>query len=367
MLVLVGALALFAVNLSVLTLVYGVFAPVAFAVAAAQAGALLLSVDRPREATGWAVSAGFATALLTVGDAPLPWPVPAVGVVTQVVLVVVIGGLRRVGAPVGRGAHTMLDEQATKQAFKTLWAAHEGGYTVDGIPEEVRPRTRAEGYAVQAHFAGETAAVAGWKIAATSQAGQDHLQVDGPLAGRVLSERLLEPGQPVPLDGNFMNLAELEYAFRMVTDLPPRDTAYSEQEVLDAAGELLLSWEIPSTRFDAVETVGEAQLIADNACGFHLVVQPAADQDWKGVDLAAETPSATHSSGLVHDGAGHRVLGGPVPALTWLVNELSGHGITLEAGQLVTTGTCAVPMPIAPGDSVTGDYGRFGSLTVTFC
>lgn len=260
----------------------------------------------------------------------------------------------------------MLDEQATKQAFETLWAAHEGGFTVPGIPEEVRPRTRAEGYAVQAEFAGQTSGVVGWKIAATSQAGQDHLQVDGPLAGRVLAERFLEPGQPVPLEGNFMNLAELEFAFRMTADFAPRDTAYSQEDVLDGTGELLLSWEIPSTRFDEVATVGEAQLIADNACGFHLVVQPAADQNWKGVDLAAETPTARHSSGLVHDGAGHRVLGGPLPALTWLVNELSGQGITLEAGQLVTTGTCAVPVPIAPGDSVTGDYGKFGSLTVTF-
>lgn len=261
----------------------------------------------------------------------------------------------------------MLDERATQQAFETLWAAHEGGFTVPGIPEEVRPRTRAEGYAVQRHFADRTSAVVGWKIAATSQAGQDHLQVAGPLAGRVLAERFLEPGRPVPLDGNFMNLAELEFAFRMSADFAPRDTAYSEADVLDGTGDLLLSWEIPSTRFDAVEAVGEAQLIADNACGFHLVVAPAADQDWKGVDLAAETPTATHNSGLVHDGAGHRVLGGPVPALTWLVNELSGQGITLEAGQLVTTGTCAMPVPIAPGDTVTGDYGRFGVLAVDFC
>lgn len=260
----------------------------------------------------------------------------------------------------------MLDEQATRQAFEVLWGAHEGGYTVADIPEEVRPRTRGEGYAVQAHFADRSSAVVGWKIAATSQAGQDHLQVDGPLAGRVLAERFLEPGQPVPLEGNFMHLAELEFAFRMTADFAPREAAYTEQDVLDGTGELLLSWEVPSTRFDAVETVGEAQLIADNACGFHLVVQPAAEQDWKGVDLAAETPTATHSSGLVHDGAGHRVLGGPVPALTWLVNELSGQGITLESGQLVTTGTCAVPVPVRPGDTVTGDYGRFGALAVTF-
>jgi 2-keto-4-pentenoate hydratase len=258
------------------------------------------------------------------------------------------------------------DDTRTRRAFRTLWEAHESGYTIAAIPEEVRPRTRAEGYAVQAHFAEHTAAVVGWKIAATSEVGQRHINVSGPLAGRVLAERLVEPGEPIPLEGNFMHLAELEFAFRMATDFAPRDTAYSQQEVVEGTGDLLLSWEIPSTRYDVVQDAGEAQLVADNACGFHLSVVPAADQGWKDADLAAHRVRATNSSGLVLDGAGHRVLGDPRTALTWLVNELSGLHITVEAGQVVTTGICTDPMPVAPGDTVTGDFGRFGTHSVTF-
>lgn len=57
-----------------------------------------------------------------------------------------------------------------------------------------------------------------------------------------------------------------------------------------------------------------------------------------------------------------RVLGDPLRALTWLVNELSGLGIGIESGQFVSTGTCAVPLDVRPGEAVTADYGALGAI-----
>ena len=59
------------------------------------------------------------------------------------------------------------------------------------LPERCRPRDRSQGYAVQAELirlSGER--VVGWKIAATSVAGRNHLNVDGPLAGPLLANRV---------------------------------------------------------------------------------------------------------------------------------------------------------------------------------
>jgi 2-keto-4-pentenoate hydratase len=61
-------------------------------------------------------------------------------------------------------------------------------------------------------------------------------------------------------------------------------------------------------------------------------------------------------------GKGGNVLGDPRLALAWLVNELSGIGVTLRAGEVVTTGTCIVPLPIAPGDRVRADFGVLGGV-----
>jgi len=66
------------------------------------------------------------------------------------------------------------------------------------------------------------------------------------------------------------------------------------------------------------------------------------------------------------DGIGSNCLGDPRIALAWLANELSGIGVTLAAGQTVTTGTCVIPLEIEPGDVVTGDLGEIGVVTARF-
>ena len=51
-------------------------------------------------------------------------------------------------------------------------------------------------------------------------------------------------------------------------------------------------------------------------------------------------------------------------ALTWLANELVGYGKFLQAGDLVKTGTCAVPIEVA--DAVSSDSGISGSVATQF-
>jgi hypothetical protein len=78
-------------------------------------------------------------------------------------------------------------------AADLLWDCWQNGRRLQSIPEEVRPQTRDEGYAVQATLERRSAApLFGWKIAATSIAGQKHINVTGPLAGRLLHERVTD-------------------------------------------------------------------------------------------------------------------------------------------------------------------------------
>ena len=60
------------------------------------------------------------------------------------------------------------------------------------------------------------------------------------------------------------------------------------------------------------------------------------------------------------------LLGDPRIALTWLANELSELGIELKAGQVVTTGTCLTPLPVGPGDEVSGDFDIVGNVAFRF-
>ena len=71
----------------------------------------------------------------------------------------------------------------------------------------------------------------------------------------------------------------------------------------------------------------------------------------------------SNSNNVHHQGVGSNVLGDPRIALTWLVNELSKNNITLDKGMIVSTGTCAKPIPIKIGDTIKADYGKLGSIS----
>ena len=259
-----------------------------------------------------------------------------------------------------------LDQTALQAASDFLAAHWREGRHADTLPPGLCPRSRAEGYAIQALIEQQGLGQRrGWKIAATSAAGQAHINVDGPLAGRLLASRVAAEGVPLPLGANRMRVAEVEFAFRMGRSLPPRPEPYAADAVVAAVAALHLGIEVPDSRFTDFTAVGAAQLIADNACADRFVLGPAVAAPWRKADLAAHAVLGVNGK-VAHEGCGGNALGDPRIALAWLVNELGRHGITLGEGEIVTTGTCVVPVPVAPGDVVTGDYGAFGSLQVRF-
>jgi 2-keto-4-pentenoate hydratase len=258
-------------------------------------------------------------------------------------------------------------EAQQQAASDTLWNLWQKGGRIAALSGESRPLTREDGYAIQARLEQRTASpLFGWKIAATSKAGQAHIAVDGPLAGRLLAERVFENGSRLRFGSNHMRVAEAEFAFRLAVDLPPRAARYAVDEVLASVATLHPAIEIPDSRYVDFTAVGAAQLIADNACAHEFVLGPAAPDLWRSIDLRAHKVVGCVAGRSEHEGLGANVLGDPREALAWLVNELSQLNIRLRAGQVVTTGTCLVPLPIAPGDEVSCDFGELGAVHVSF-
>lgn len=239
------------------------------------------------------------------------------------------------------------------------------GRQIGALPEGIRPQTREDGYAIQAGWEDfSNAPPIGWKIAATNTAAQNHLGVDAPLAGRIFREMIVEPGGVCPFANNSMKVAELEFAFVMGSTLPPKHEAYLLEEVYDAVAGLHLAIEIPDSRYRASNQVGAAQLIADNACANKFVFGPQVRTEWRKTSLARQRVCGLINRAPRGEGWGANVLGDPLLALLWLVNELSNQGMSLREGQIVSTGTCVDPMPITSGDYIEGDFGSFGSVDV---
>jgi len=256
----------------------------------------------------------------------------------------------------------MLDQDQIATASRVLSQHWRDGIKLDALDARLRPQSRAEGYAVQAALSGKSF---GWKIAATSEAGQKHINVAGPMAGRILSDTVIADGGTASMKGNAMRVGEPEFCFRMGRDLAPRPAPYNVDDVLAAVDTLHPAIEIPDSRFADFASAGEAQLIADNACAHLFVLGAPTTADWRAMDLVEERPEIT-LRGQRYVGHGKNVLGDPRVALAWLANELRGLGIPLRAGEVVTTGTCHPPLPIEAGDHFAVDFGVLGKVSVRF-
>jgi 2-keto-4-pentenoate hydratase len=261
----------------------------------------------------------------------------------------------------------MMNVDAIDQAARTLLDAWRAGTVLDALPPAVRPTDEGDGFAIQRaieRLSGSRRV--GWKIAATSPAGQQHIGVPGPLPGTLLASQVQTGAGTFPLGRNRMRVAEAEFAFRIGRDLPARTQPWSRDEVLAAVASLHPAIEVPDSRYAQFVTAGGAQLIADNACADTFVLGPATDADWRTLDLATHTVEVRYADGRRVPGIGSNVLGDPRDALTWVANRLAALGPGLSAGEVVTTGTCIVPCAIAPGDAIVADFGVLGRVEARF-
>jgi 2-keto-4-pentenoate hydratase len=259
-----------------------------------------------------------------------------------------------------------MDSADIDHAADLLWRHWRDDGHIETLPQSCRPTTIEDGYAIQARVAERNPQpVAGWKIAATSAAGQAHIGVDGPLSGRLYADRILFGPASVPFADNRMAVAEAEFAFELGTDLPARASDYGHDEVLAAVRCLRTAIELPDSRFVDFVAAGAPQLVADNACARWFVAGAVVDDHWRSLDLASCHVTLSINGRVATSGSGADVLGDPRDALTWLVNDHRRRGRDLKTGDLVTTGVCGRPSPIAPGDRVLARFDGFGEVEVT--
>lgn len=258
-----------------------------------------------------------------------------------------------------------MQAEAVEQAAEFIWSAWAGKRLVEALPEACRPQTLDDGYAIQAALGAHAGTTVGWKIAATSKAGQQHIGVTAPLAGRLFDRFLHRAGATLAARPLHMRVVEAEFAFRVGRDLPPRGNAYAPAEVMAAVDALFLAIEVPDSRLRDFARAGAPQLVADDACA-GLFVLGAQAREWRGLDLAAHAVSVRKNGAVAATGSRANVLGDPRLALTWIANDLCEGGNRLRAGEIVTTGTCVTPVPIAPGDAILADFGALGGVEVAF-
>lgn len=186
---------------------------------------------------------------------------------------------------------------------------------------------------------------AGYKIAMTSPETMALARASQPAYGVLTRSMVLPSPAELGAADLYQGRIEAELVFRVESDLPPE----AEAEEIVASSLVAAGLELPSARYrDWFGRMPVPDLVGDNTAAGRLVVGTAwvAAAD---LDLAAIGMRLRHDGVVVQIGLSSAVLGSPALALAWLREALARRRRKLRRGDLVSSGTFGMPLPIQPG------------------
>ncbi|MBN9078304.1 MAG: 2-oxo-hepta-3-ene-1,7-dioic acid hydratase [Rhizobiales bacterium 65-79] len=211
-------------------------------------------------------------------------------------------------------------------------------------------------------------AIRGWKIGLTSKAMQSALNIDIPDSGILFDDMFFPDGGTVPAGRFIQPRVEAEIAFVMKAPLKGPDI--SVDDVLDATDHIAPALEILDTRIERVNReTGKARTffdtISDNAANAGIVVGDRTC-DPREVDLRWIGAIVSRNGEVEETGLGAGVLDHPAMGIVWLANRLHRYGMEISAGQTVLSGSFVRPVEARPGEKIAADFGRHGTLRISF-
>jgi 2-keto-4-pentenoate hydratase len=206
----------------------------------------------------------------------------------------------------------------------------------------------------------------GFKVGSTSVEAQRLLGTDEPGSGLLLASDVHEGPARIAVVPAHTPAVEGEFAFRLGRDLPPRAATYAADEVAAAVAAVAGAIEVVGSRF-AGGLAGKGRLLVTADCGANIALVTGPWRDgWRALDLSTHRVAMTVNGVLRGTGTGDRALGDPMNVLVWLANQQSAAGRGLEAGEIVSTGTCTGLDVVHPGDRARADFGELGAVEVMF-
>ena len=198
----------------------------------------------------------------------------------------------------------------------------------------------------------------GWKLGATSPAGQAVMGLQEPACGFLLPAQYAS-GAEVSIS-NSVNLGvEAEVAFKMRTKLVgPGVTAATASLAVESAMPAL---ELLNFTFSGKPRA--ADYIASSIVAQAIAIgNPVALIE--NLNLATEAVEYDHNGEIAGTYTTAEVMGNPLNALAWLANHLGTRGLALMPGDIVMSGAISKLVRPKPGDTIGAKFARLGSVNV---
>jgi len=259
-----------------------------------------------------------------------------------------------------------ISEEVVEGIAKRLLEAEDKRVPIDAVTAKYPGITINDAYRIQLKLIekrkrrGEV--VIGKKIGLTSKAMQQVAGINEPDYGHLTDRMVVLEGLPIRISELIQPMVEAEIAFVLKEDLKGPGVLVSD--VIRATEYIMPSLEIIDGRIKRDGRRIEDS-ISDNAGTGRVVfsgrMSSIADVDLRYVGLVFEK-----NGDVISTAAGAAVLGNPAQAIAWLANKLSEYGVSLNAREVVISGSLIAANKVGPGDNVTATFDRLGSVTAKF-
>jgi len=266
----------------------------------------------------------------------------------------------------------MLNQDAVHAAADALYEAEKARRQIRPLTLTYPDMDMDDAYAVQRAWVDRKIAdgdrITGYKIGLTSRAMQQAMNIDTPDFGILLESMHFPSGSRIPAADFTDPRIEVELAFVLKKRLFGENVTIDE--VLDATDYVVPSLELIAARsFRTDPETGYTRkvfdTIADNAANAGYI---AGDQRLDPADIDLRWSGAIlYLNGEVEEtGLAAGVQDHPAKGICWVCKRFARHGIGIEPGQFILSGSFTRPVAVNPGDHIACDYGPLGHIDVHF-
>jgi 2-oxo-hept-3-ene-1,7-dioate hydratase len=259
----------------------------------------------------------------------------------------------------------MLTNAERKQAMQTLLDAEKNRKQATQMSVTYPKIEIEDAYAISTlvanHKIANGAKLIGHKVGLTSKAMQASSQINEPDYGHLLDNMMLADGAKVNHADYCVPRVEVELAFVLGKSL--KGPGIGLLDVLRATEYVVPALEIVDARIVNPRKIFDT--VSDNGAAAGIVIggRPVGPMD---VDLRWVGGIMYRNSEIEETGLAAGVLGHPALGVAWLANRLGRNGVTLEAGHLILAGSFTRVVFAQKGDTLHGDFGPLGSVSVQF-
>jgi len=267
----------------------------------------------------------------------------------------------------------MLSQREIETAAANLYNAEQARQQIDPLTLMYPDMTMDDAYAVQSAWVTrkiekDGRKVVGYKIGLTSRAMQRVMKIDTPDYG-VLLDNMVFPNNGQISAADFLDpQIEVELAFVL------KDRLFGErvtlEQVLEATDYVIPAFELIAARSYRVHpktgyTRTVFDTISDNAANAGIIMGGRKIKPDE-IDLRWAGAIVKRNDVIEQTGLAAAVLNHPANGIRWIAKRFAPHGIALEPGQVLLSGSFTAPIKVQAGDVITAEYGALGDLAVTF-